>query len=152
MAYTKPLDVSFSSSYSGLSTVGYQLIDSDGDPSGSRITAGVIELAAGSYGAIVTIPDGFEGWIAWDTGGIVPVYATEAISGISFDLTQVIAMPGAGDDITVAQALQGAWGNGFGDWEQTSEGDWIMYSTDGETPLARFTLTIPSSPVKRTLQ
>jgi hypothetical protein len=67
----------FGSSRGGLTTVGYTL------SGGSRITAGVAEVGTntGIYGALVEVPDGFQGSILWDTGeGESTVYAGGAVN------------------------------------------------------------------------
>lgn len=63
----------------GLTTVGYQLFEPNGDPVGARITSGITERGTntGIYGASVSLPDTFEGEIRWDTGGGSPIYASE---------------------------------------------------------------------------
>jgi hypothetical protein len=68
------LTVGFTSDKTGLATVGFRLYNPDGTPNGSRTTTGVIELGGGDYGAPVTVPVGFTGYIAWDTGGGSPQY------------------------------------------------------------------------------
>jgi hypothetical protein len=80
MSYPQFLTASFGTSKAGLLTVGYQLFDSAGIPSGSRVTAGVQDLGSGGYGALVTAPDSFRGRIVWDTGELTPAYASEAIN------------------------------------------------------------------------
>ena len=66
MSYTRYMTVNFGASRSALTTVGYQLFDSNNDASGDRITADIHNLGGGSYGALVTIPDHFAGRIKWD--------------------------------------------------------------------------------------
>jgi len=81
MSYTVPKLAKFGSSKAGLSTVGYQLLDADRDPIGSRITAGVEALGQGDYGASVVLSSrSFAGYIVWDTGGGSPTYAREEIA------------------------------------------------------------------------
>lgn len=76
------LTAAFGSSKSGLATVGYRLHNADGTASGSRITAGVAHLGSGTYGAQVTVPDSFTGYIRWDTGEATPLYAAEGLTGL----------------------------------------------------------------------
>lgn len=68
----------------GLTTVGYRLFEPDGDPVGARITSGITERGTntGIYGALVSLPDDFEGEIRWDTGGGSPIYASEDIHAL----------------------------------------------------------------------
>lgn len=65
----------FGPRYTGLATVGYTL------PGGSRTTSGVSELQSGTgvYGASITHDATLAGALQWDTGGVSPVYAFEAI-------------------------------------------------------------------------
>jgi len=80
---------SFGLGKGGLSTVGYQLFDSAGSASGSRITAGVADLNSGQYGALVTFPDGFRGRIRWDSGEATPIYLSEEINPQEQEYTDV---------------------------------------------------------------
>jgi hypothetical protein len=72
--------VALGSSKANLTTVGYLLYDVEGNPSGSRITAGVENLSGGQFAALVTIPDDFRGYIKWDSGEGSPVYASDPIN------------------------------------------------------------------------
>lgn len=80
MAHTSAREVSFGAGKAALLTVGYQLVNTDGTLNGSRLTTGVVELAGGAYGAPISFPDGFRGFVKWDTGEGSPVYAAEAIN------------------------------------------------------------------------
>ncbi|MDB4337533.1 hypothetical protein OAA09_00785 [bacterium] len=79
MPITLLKNVNFGTGKSGLATVGYRLIDSAGTLSGSRTTAGVGELLAGTgiYSASIYFSTNFSGSILWDTGASSPAYATE---------------------------------------------------------------------------
>jgi hypothetical protein len=72
MANTRARTVVFGPSKTGLDTVGYALINADDDKStyAELTTDGVGEVYpdSGIYGALVTVPDRFQGWIVWDTG------------------------------------------------------------------------------------
>tara|TARA_B100000700_G_C15055682_1_gene862691 strand:- start:1656 stop:2087 length:432 start_codon:yes stop_codon:yes gene_type:complete len=72
-------NANFGPGKTGLSTVGYRLLDSAGTLSGSRITSGVGELLAGTgiYSASIYFSANFSGSILWDTGESSPAYATE---------------------------------------------------------------------------
>lgn len=75
---TRVITVSFGSRKKNLSTVGYTLINADGTTLQSRTTDGVVELDTGNtgiYGAQASFPDGFAGYILWDTGEASPLYA-----------------------------------------------------------------------------
>ncbi len=76
-----------------LATVGYTLTG------GTRITAGVAEIATGIYGAMITFDDDFAGSIIWDTGqDESTVYAVEDINTIDVNVKKVndIAIDGSG--------------------------------------------------------
>jgi hypothetical protein len=81
MSYTLYREASFTSIKGGLTTVGYALKDFGGAVVAARTTAGVAEAEPGSgtYGAMVTFPDGFAGRIVWDTGEATPLYASDVI-------------------------------------------------------------------------
>jgi len=88
MAYNYPALVDFGPLYSGLTgTIGYQLYNADGTASGSRVTAGIIELGTGTgiYHVQLSLTEGWEGSILWDTGGASPVYAIEDIRAVMTD-------------------------------------------------------------------
>lgn len=76
MAKTKV--VNFGSAKGGLSTVGYTIYGVNGSAIGSRATSGVVELGTntGVYAAQIEMPD-YDAIILWDTGEVVPRYATE---------------------------------------------------------------------------
>lgn len=62
--------VNFGKSRSGLSTVGYAILNSVGAVQSARTISGVYELTASSgiYAAFATFPENFQGSIIWDTG------------------------------------------------------------------------------------
>lgn len=82
MAYSRLMLVDFGAAYAGLATVGYALFNADGTANGSRVTAGVVERGAGTgiYGATVSLTEGWNGEIRWDTGDASPIYASETIA------------------------------------------------------------------------
>lgn len=82
MSYVRYRQANFGPAYTGLATVGYQLVNADGTIALARTTSGVAERGAGtgSYGALVTHPAAFTGEIRWDTGGASPVYASEDVN------------------------------------------------------------------------
>jgi len=71
--------VNLGSTKSGLTHVGYQLINMQGVIATARTTAGVYEVTANSgvYAALIEFSDGFRGTIMWDTGEDIPVFAAE---------------------------------------------------------------------------
>lgn len=73
--------VNFGRSRSGLTTVGYTILNSAGSIVTPRTTAGVYEVSGstGIYGALATFSASFVGTIAWDSGqqGTRNVYAAE---------------------------------------------------------------------------
>lgn len=80
MAYSSYQVVSLGSGKAGLATVGYQLVDSNGANVGTRVTAGVQDIAGGQYGATLTIPTGFRGRVKWDSGEAVPIVASSTVN------------------------------------------------------------------------
>lgn len=74
---TRTETVSFGSRRSGLSTVGYTLVNTDGSTKQARTTSGVVEVSSGSgvYGASITFDDSWTGFIVWDTGEATPLVA-----------------------------------------------------------------------------
>lgn len=81
MAYTLVLAAGFGSTKTGLATVGYQLKNPDGTNNGSRVSGAAIkEIGAGYYQASVSIPDGHDGGILWDTGEGTPKYVYQEIN------------------------------------------------------------------------
>ena len=71
--------VNFGRSQRGLATVGFTLIDGDGNVSAARSTAGVHEVGTdtGIYASQINFTTEFSGSILWDTGGGNPRYASE---------------------------------------------------------------------------
>lgn len=73
--------VNFGKSRSGLATVGYRILRSDGTTATARTTSGIYELVGGSgvYGAHVVFSSSFNGSIVWDSGqsGANLLYAAE---------------------------------------------------------------------------
>lgn len=63
--------------YTGLSTVGYKLVNSLGVVVQARTTSGVSEIGGGTYTGLVSFPDDFEGYIYWDTTEGSAVSASE---------------------------------------------------------------------------
>jgi len=82
MSYTQLRLAQLGPAAANLATVGYQLFDAANAPVGTRVTVGVSERPPGSgtYGALVTIPTGFQGEIRWDSGGTPPKYASEEVN------------------------------------------------------------------------
>lgn len=78
--------VNFGSARSGLSTVGYALISSDGSTKQARTTSGVTELhtSTGIYGATINFDDGWNGMILWDTGEATPKYGSEDFNFLQY--------------------------------------------------------------------
>lgn len=78
-----PLMVKFPAAKAGLSTVGFTLRNIDGTDNISRSTTGVIDLGNGNYNKAITIANPWVGSVLWDTGEVVPLYASEEISILS---------------------------------------------------------------------
>lgn len=90
MPTTLTQTVAFGGSRAGLTTVGYRLIAQDGTQ-GQRTAVGVTDLGDGVYGAAVTFPDDFRGWLKWDTGGDAPLFATVAVNPEDGPLEDTVA-------------------------------------------------------------
>jgi hypothetical protein len=74
--------VNFGSRKTGLSTVGYTLLNENGSTKEVRTTSGVSELIAGSgaYGAVINFEDDWRGILIWDTGEATPLYAFDSFN------------------------------------------------------------------------
>lgn len=86
--------VNFGLDSTGLITVGYSLINSDGSIKLSRTTLGVFEIRTncGIYGALITLDDPWQGIILWDDGQDEPIYASEEIFIDSTDLKRILGL------------------------------------------------------------
>ena len=116
--------VNFGGGKGSLSTVGYRLIDSVGSVSGSRVTAGVGEVLAGSgiYSGSVYFTETFSGSILWDTGEASPTFASEDYNGLdeTIDFTRHITA---------------------GRWQIDKDAfEMIFYREDNQTEIARYSL------------
>ena len=116
--------VNFGGNKGSLSTVGYRIIDSVGATSGSRITAGVGEVLAGSgiYSGSLYVTNSFSGSVLWDTGEATPTYASEDYNGLEehIDFTRHITA---------------------GRWQIDKDAfEMIFYREDNETEIARYAL------------
>src|SRR4051812_22564269 len=62
--------VNFGKSRTGISSVGYTILNTDGTTQSARSVSGVYELtsSSGLYAANITFPNAFRGSILWDTG------------------------------------------------------------------------------------
>ena len=117
--------VNFGGNKGSLSTVGYRIIDSVGATSGSRITANVGEVLAGSgiYSGSVYFTNSFSGSVLWDTGEATPTYASEDYNGLE-------------EDVDYTRHIQaGRWLIHTGTFEM------IFFREDNETEIARYSLT-----------
>jgi hypothetical protein len=92
MNITRRYVADFGRSRAGLATVGYTL------SGGSRVTAGVSEVASGSgkYMADVAHPAEFRGVIYWDSGEVDVADAVEAINPATLGPDGLDAVPGFG--------------------------------------------------------
>lgn len=89
MSKTIYFTVSFGSAKAGLNTVGYTVFDVDSAVFLPRTTNGVNDLDNGNYGALVTLPDRFQGMITWDTGEDELVTASVGINLVEGNCTLV---------------------------------------------------------------
>lgn len=80
---------------SGLTTVGYQLLNPDKTVKQARTITGVSEIGiTGIYCCQITFDDAWAGVILWDTGEASPTYAIE-------DYSAIISMGGSGGGYVV---------------------------------------------------
>ena len=90
--------VNFGKSRTGLATIGYVILNTDGTTQAARATSGIYEMIAGSgiYAVNVTFPNTFQGSILWDTGESAGriLYAAE-----EFSYLQATALPISGSVI-----------------------------------------------------
>jgi len=124
MAINLIKSVNFGSGKGSLSGVGYRLYWTDGELSGSRITAGIGEIIvdSGIYSSSVHFSTDFSGSILWDTGEGTPVYATEDYNSID-------------EYIHFIHSIEG------GKWQiDSSTNQMIFYKRDNSTEVARFDL------------
>ena len=71
--------VNFSTSRTGLATVAYTLINTDGSTKQARTTTGVFEVLAGTgiYACLISFTAAWEGIILWDDGQVTKRYALD---------------------------------------------------------------------------
>lgn len=79
--------VNFGSLKTGLSTVGYALLNSDKSVNQARTTSGISEISSGTgiYGGDISFPTGFSGFILWDTGDASAYYAIENFDARNYE-------------------------------------------------------------------
>lgn len=102
MSYQLFETVSFGGSKAGLLTVGYTLFNPNGSVNTTRTTAGIVSLGDGQYAAMVTYPDGFRGYIQWDTGEVELLSVSAAVNpeeaeNDKLELAKLNALPTTGD-------------------------------------------------------
>jgi len=68
----------FGISYAGLATVGYTQKAANGSDTVARTTVGVVDIGQGCYAVDVTLNSSTV-LLKWDTGGVSPIYAHEAV-------------------------------------------------------------------------
>jgi hypothetical protein len=86
MSFQKNMSVDFGTAKSGLDTVEYQLYNANGTTNGSVVTTGITEIPDGTYTALVTFPNAFQGLIRWSSGEGTPVYASEDVNALDTTL------------------------------------------------------------------
>jgi hypothetical protein len=116
--------VNFGSGNKSLLTVGYRLINSGGEISGSRIDSGIGELysSTGIYSASIHFSSGFKGTILWDTGGSSPQFAADEYNSVE-------------EQISFIKAIEG------GRWKiDSGTNEMIFYDDGNSAEVARFDL------------
>lgn len=92
--YTRFKMVDFGPENTGLGTVTATLMNPDGSVNTAAVTLTEIDAPLGVYGAILTFPAGFIGWIRYSTGGVSPAILRELINpGSDEYLNQAISTP-----------------------------------------------------------
>jgi len=78
--------VNFGSRKTGLSTVGYTLVNADGTTKQARTTTGVSEQGStGIYYCDIAFDNDWRGYVLWDTGEATPLYAAEDFDYREYD-------------------------------------------------------------------
>jgi hypothetical protein len=96
--------VNFGSTKTGLATIGYALINSDGTEKQARTTIGIIEVSStGIYIADLAFDDTWSGLILWDTGEGTPKYASENFDYRSY---APVSSGGGGSYATVSSTVR----------------------------------------------
>lgn len=103
--------VDFGPGYESLATVGYTLLNPDGSEKQVRTTTGVINIAQAVYGCNMTLDADWKGTILWDSGGGVPLYASDDFNYAEASLGVAGAV---WDQTTSAHVSAGS----FGEWVQ----------------------------------
>lgn len=153
MSYQHYQSVVFGTSKAGLATVGYALYNADGSSNGTRQTTGVQDLHGGSYGALVTFPDAFQGRLTWDTGETTPVYASENINDYRLDLSQNVPVRDVSADTTqttgdcLSTSRADAAGNMTLDLAGKTQ---TIYGPDGTAVVRTFHVDNVDTPTQRT--
>jgi hypothetical protein len=149
------LQAQFGSTYGGLLTVGYTLINPDNTVHTARSAEGVTERGTltGTYGADIDIPAGFEGEIRWDTYEGSPITASGTITP-ALTSTDVESIPGSvvsllgSTEITVISPITDSGNINIiaGDTYDADDGRAIIWSEsgDGWPDLTGATVTIDS--------
>lgn len=125
----------------GVSGVGYTVLDETGAVITARTTVGVYQVATGSgiYAAFVTFPDNFKGQVLWDapsTGSLNQIFAIEEQNYLQNNTkvddiyTQLIMVSGSVDFI---RQIEG------GRWRITGN-QMIFFREDNTTVVATFNL------------
>lgn len=123
----------------GLTGVGYTLLDTAGAVVSARTTSGVYHIASGTYAANVTFPDRFNGQILWDcpaTGSLASAIAIEAQNVEAND-------PRVSDTWSMVNAttgsIQSLYDISYGRWRILNN-QMLFYKADNTTLVATFDL------------
>lgn len=86
------MTVNFGDDFSGLTTVSFKLINSDGSTNQSETTTGVFEVQtdSGIYGCNIDFDNIWNGMILWSTGEEYPLLASEEIYINNTDTTSIL--------------------------------------------------------------
>ena len=125
MAITLLKSVNFGLGKKGINTVGFTLLNTQGNTEVARSTTGVHEVGTntGIYAAPIPFPTSFVGSVLWDTGGVGPVYAAEEYNGTE-------------ESVAFIKDIEG------GMWEIDADTKQMtFYKSDNTTAFAKFGLS-----------
>lgn len=137
--------------------------DTDGTAVGSAVTAGFVEVSAGFFGWVGTIPDGQRGFLeirGAGGGGTFALFAVNPQEGenldtkvsdpvdLNLDQTVPFADISAKTTQTVGDALSVARADGAGKWVLSGT-TLTLYGPDGSTIVRQFTLDDATTPTTR---
>jgi len=125
----------------GVSGVGYTLLDTAGAVVSARTTAGVYHIVSGTYAANVTYPDRFNGQILWDCPATGSLSSATAIEDQNVEAND----PRVSDTWSMVNSttgsIQSLFDINFGRWKiDKAANQMLFYKPDNVTLIATFNL------------